>query len=131
MRVSNGKGSMVLILPIAFSIGQILNLVLLWASFDKKFACFSDVLWRSIFHTTASSLIMGYTTYQMLKIFDDVFDINTTLGIFSQGFLSGIIGIFIGILVLMFIGNEEIKVVGKTLHSRFWKAKVVMVEEEL
>lgn len=131
MRVSSGKSSMVLILPIAFSIGQILNLVLLWASFDKKFACFSDVLWRSIFHTTASSLIMGYTTYQMLKIFDDVFDINTTLGIFSQGFLSGIIGIFIGILVLMFIGNEEIKVVGKTLHSRFWKAKVVMVEEEL
>lgn len=131
MRVSSGKSSMVLILPIAFSIGQILNLVLLWASFDKKFACFSDVLWRSIFHTTASSLIMGYTTYQMLKIFDDVFDINTTLGIFSQGFLSGIIGIFIGILVLIFIGNEEIKVVGKTLHSRFWKAKVVMVEEEL
>lgn len=131
MRVSSGKSSMVLILPIAFSIGQILNLVLLWASFDKKFCCFSDILWRSIFHTTASSIIMGYTTYQMLKIFDDVFDINTTIGIFSQGFYSGIIGIFVGVTVLILMGNQEIKTVGKTLHSRFWKSKVVMVEEEL
>lgn len=131
MRVSSEKSSMVLILPIAFSIGQILNLVLLWASFDKKFCCFSDILWRSIFHTTASSIIMGYTTYQMLKVFDDVFDINTTIGIFSQGFYSGIIGIFVGVMVLILMGNQEIKTVGKTLHSRFWKSKVVMVEEEL
>ncbi|MFA7193409.1 MAG: lipid II flippase MurJ [Candidatus Paceibacterota bacterium] len=131
MRVSSGKSSMVLILPIAFSIGQILNLVLLWASFDKKFCCFSDILWQSIFHTTASSIIMGYTTYQMLKVFDDVFDINTTIGIFSQGFYSGIIGIFVGVMVLILMGNQEIKTVGKTLHSRFWKSKVVMVEEEL
>lgn len=131
MRVSSGPTSMVLILPIAFSIGQIINLVLLWASFDKKFDCFSDILWRSIFHTTASSIIMGYTAYIMLRIFDDVFNINTTLGIFAQGFLSGIIGIFVGVLILIIVGNNEIKVVGNTLHSRFWKAKGVLVEEEV
>jgi len=130
MRVSSGPSSMVLILPIAFSIGQILNLVMLWASFDKKFSCFSDVLWRSIFHTTASSIVMGYIAYLMLRIFDDVFNMNTTLGIFSQGFFSGIIGIFVGILVLIILGNQEIKTVGKTLHSRFWKVRGVVVEEE-
>jgi peptidoglycan biosynthesis protein MviN/MurJ (putative lipid II flippase) len=122
---------MVLILPIAFSIGQILNLILLWVSFDKKFCCFSDILWRSIFHTTSSSIIMGYVAYQMLKVFDDVFDLNTTLGVFSQGFFSGIIGIFAGIIILILIGNEEIKTVGKTLHSKFWRTKIVAVEEEL
>ncbi len=130
MRVSSGPSSMVLILPIAFSIGQILNLILLWASFDKKFACFSDVLWRSIFHTTASSIIMGYTAYLMLRIFDDVFSMDTTLGVFAQGFFSGIIGIAVGILVLVFLGNHEIKIVGQTLHSKFWKVKGVVVEEE-
>ncbi len=131
MRVSNNSGSIVLILPIAFSLGQILNLILLWISFDKRFCCFSDVLWRSIFHTTSSSIIMGYVTYLLLQVFDDVFDLNTTLGIFSQGFFSGIIGIFAGILVLILIGNEEIKTVGKTLHSKFWRSKIVAVEEEL
>ncbi len=131
MRVSNNSGSIVLILPIAFSLGQILNLILLWISFDKRFCCFSDVLWRSIFHTTSSSIIMGYVTYLLLQVFDDVFDLNTTLGIFSQGFFSGSIGIFAGILVLILIGNEEIKTVGKTLHSKFWRSKIVAVEEEL
>lgn len=130
MRVSSGPSSMVLILPIAFSIGQILNLILLWASFDKKFSCFSDILWRSIFHTTASSIIMGYTAYLMLRVFDDVFSLNTTLGVFAQGFFSGIIGIFVGVLILIILGNHEIKIVGQTLHSKFWKVKGVVVEEE-
>lgn len=131
MRVSSDYGSMVLILPIAFSLGQVLNLIMLWMSFDKKFDCFSDSLWRSIFHTTASSIIMGYVAYLMLRVFDDVFDINTTFGIFSQGLLSGLIGIFVAILVLIVMDNSEIKVVGKTLHSKFWKTKVVIVEEEM
>ena len=130
MRVSSGPSSMVLILPIAFSIGQILNLILLWASFDKKFSCFSDTLWRSIFHTTAASIIMGHVAYLMLRVFDDVFNMNTTLGIFAQGFFSGIIGIVAGILVLIIVDNQEIKTVGKTLHSRFWKVSGVVVEEE-
>lgn len=131
MRVSSGPSSMVLILPIAFSIGQILNMILLWSSFDKKFSCFSNTLWRSIFHTTSASIVMGYTSYLMLKIFDDVFDINTTIGIFSQGLLSGIVGIIVGIIILVVIDNQEIKVVGRTLHSRFWKVKDgVIVEDE-
>lgn len=131
MRVSGNTGTIVLILPIAFSLGQMLNLIMLWNSFDKKFSCFSDTLWRSIFHTTSSSIIMGYTAYAMLQVFDDVFDLNTTLGVFSQGFFAGIIGIFAGIITLILIGNEEIKTVGKTLHSKFWKTKIVAVEEEL
>ncbi len=131
MRVSSGSSSMILILPIAFSIGQILNLILLWSSFDKKFCCFSDILWRSVFHATSASIIMGYVIYAMLRIFDDVFDMNTTLGVFLQGFVSGMIGIFVCIIVLIILGNNEIKTVGKTLHSKFWKAKVVIVEEEV
>ncbi len=131
MRVSSGPGSMVLILPIAFSLGQILNLIMLWSSFDRKFCCFSDILWRSIFHTTASSIVMGFVTYYMLRVFDDIFNMSTTAGVFAQGFFSGIFGILVGILVLIILDNQEIKTVGKTLHSRFWKAKVVVVEEEV
>lgn len=131
MRIEGNPGSIVLILPIAFSLGQFLNLIMLWTSFDKRFSCFSDILWRSIFHTTSSSIIMGYVAYVMLKVFDDVFDLNTTLGVFSQGLFSGLIGIIAGVLVLILIGNEEIRIVGKTLHSKFWKTKIVAVEEEL
>ena len=73
---------------------------------------------------------MGYTAYLMLRVFDDVFCLNTTLGVFAQGFFSGIIGIFVGVLILIILGNHEIKIVGQTLHSKFWKVKGVVVEEE-
>lgn len=130
LRVSGNIGSMVLVLPLAFSIGQLCNALLLWTSFDRQFKCFSDTMWRSIFHTTSASIIMGVVTYGMLQVLDDVFDLNTLVGIFSQGALAGITGIFVGIFILIIMGNEEIHTVGRTLHSRFWKkAKLVAAED--
>jgi hypothetical protein len=75
-------------------------------------------------------MIMGMVSYGMLQILDDVFDLNTFLGIFAQGFFAGMTGIFAGILLLVFIKNEEIHTVWKTLHSKIWKARFVVVKEE-
>ena len=68
----------------------------------------------------------------MLQVLDDMFDINTLLGIFSQGALAGITGIIAGILLLVLMQNEEVTTVGRTLHSKFWKkAQLIVVEEDL
>lgn len=132
LRVSRETGTMVLVLPLAFSIGQILYALLLWVSFDRRFKCFSDTLWKSIFHSTAASIIMGMVAYGMLQVLDDVLDLNTLVGIFSQGALAGLTGIVAGILILILLDNEEIRTVGRTLHTKFWKkAQLVAVEEEL
>lgn len=132
LRVSGESGTMVLVLPLAFSIGQILYALLLWVSFDKRFKCFSDTLWKSIFHSTAASIVMGMVAYGMLQVLDNMLDINTLVGIFSQGALAGVTGIVAGVLTLVLMDNEEIRTVGRTLHTKFWKkAQLVAVEEEL
>jgi len=132
LRVSGQTGTMVLILPLAFSIGQISYAFMLWVSFDRRFNCFSDTLWKSIFHSTSASIVMGFVAYSMLQVLDDMFDINTLLGIFSQGALAGITGIIAGILLLVLMQNEEVTTVGRTLHSKFWKkAQLIVVEEDL
>lgn len=131
LRVSGNSGSVVLVLPLAFSIGQILYALMLWTSFDRKFKCFSDTLWHTVFHTVSASLIMGFVSYVMLQILDNVFDLNTLVGIFSQGFIAGIVGILAGVLVLILMGNQEIRTVSKTLHSKIFKAKIVVMEEEV
>lgn len=130
LRVQNIPGTVVLMLPFAYAIGQLVHVVLLWGSFDKSFKKFSDSLWRIIFHSFGASLIMGYVTFFSLKIFDDVLNLNTFWGIFGQGLFSGIIGIFAGCLVLMMLGNKEFDVVVKTFHSKIWKAKLVVAESE-
>jgi putative peptidoglycan lipid II flippase len=131
LRVSGETGTIVLVLPLAFSIGQISYALMLWFSFSRRFKCFTVALWKSIFHTVVASISMGIVAYVMLQVLDDVFDINTLLGIFSQGAIAGVAGIVAGILVLVVIKNEEVHTVGRTLHSKFWKkAEIVVVEVE-
>lgn len=132
LRVSGEVGTAVLVLPLAFSLGQIVYAVMLWISFDRQYKCFSATLWQSIIHSSIGSIVIGMVTYGMLQVLDDTFDLDTVLGVFSQGALAGTIGIMAGIGALVLLKNEEIMTVGKVLHTKFWKkAQLVAVEEDL
>jgi putative peptidoglycan lipid II flippase len=132
LRVSNLPGTEILVLPLAFSIGMILNALLLWFSFEKDFGSVSSCLKRPFFHSLIASLVIGYFSYTGLQIFDNVFDLETTLGVFAQGFLSGTLGLFFGLIILIIIGNNEVKEVWKTFSSKIWKVKpIVSGQEEL
>ena len=64
----------------------------------------------------------------MLLLLDDAFDIDTFFGIFGQGFIAGIVGIFAGIGILKLLKSKELHEVWKSLHSKFWKATVISSE---
>jgi hypothetical protein len=74
---------------------------------------------------------MGFVTYRLLAVFDHVFNINTLIGIFFQGFFSGILGISVGVGVLYLLGNAELGEVWGTLHKKIWKAKVIGPDAEM
>ena len=71
---------------------------------------------------------MGFVVHRFLNIFDDIFDLNTFLGILAQGLLSGLIGIATGLLMLHLLKNKEIKEVWRSLHKKFWKTHVISSE---
>jgi hypothetical protein len=66
---------------------------------------------------------MGAVAYLGLNIFVLFLNINTLFGIFMHGFLSGIVGIIAGIIVLKLLKNKEIEEIWTTLHHKIWKAK--------
>lgn len=121
LRVENIPGTVVLMLPLAFSLGQILNALLLWISFDKTYKCLTKELWRTLVHSLGASLIAGYIAFILLRVLDDFFNLNTTVGVFAQGFFAGISGLIVGAIILVLMGNMEIKTVWKTLHKKIWK----------
>lgn len=132
LRVSNLSGTEILVLPLAFSIGMILNAIILWISFEKDFGNISSCLKRPFFHSLIASLVIGYFSYTCLQFFDDIFNLETTVGVFVQGFLSGMVGLFFGLIILVVIGNSEIREVWKTLRGKIWKVKpIVSGQEEL
>lgn len=130
LRVSNLPGTEILVLPLAFSIGMIFNAIILWISFEKDFGCISTCLKRPFFHSLTASLIIGYFAYSGLQFFEKFFNLNTALGVFAQGFLAGMLGLFFGLITLIVIGNSEIKEVWKTFSSKVWKVKPVVTGQE-
>jgi len=50
--------------------------------------------------------------------------------VFLQGFISGIFGIITAIFVLYLLKNEELRDVGRALHTKFWRAKIIAPSQE-
>lgn len=124
LRVSDIAGSSVLVLPLAYSLGVSGSAVAFWFLYARQFARLPAAL-RTFWQSFASSVIMGFVAYLFLNIFDGVFNLQTALGIFSQGFFAGLGGIAVGATVLYFLGNVEIREVWQTLHRKIWKARVI------
>jgi putative peptidoglycan lipid II flippase len=127
LKVDDIGETSVLILPLAFSIGMFVQAGLLWNYLKKSCGIEGDVF-RSLWQSITASFFIGYTAYAGLNVLDKVFDLDTFIGIFLQGLFAGILGITAGALVLVIIGNPEIRVVWETLHSKIWKAKKPITE---
>ena len=82
LRVKDVPGTSVLMLPLAFSLGMIINAVLLWKSFQKEFNHVGTFLKKTLWQSLASALLIGVVAYFGLSVFDDVFNLETFIGIF-------------------------------------------------
>ena len=122
-RVSDIQGTSVLMLALGYSLGISINCILLWVCFGRQFSGFTKALRKTLLHTFSASVIMGFVSYLGLNIFDDLFNINTTSGIFMQGFLSGVLGIIAGIIIIKLLKNQELEEIWITLHHKIWKVK--------
>lgn len=130
-RVSDVSDTVMLTLPLAYSLGYIVNAILLWIYFVKDFGNFSSPVIKSCMQVLGASLAGGFVTYLALNASQGFLSLHTTFGVFSQGFVSGIIGILVIIAILRAIKNKELNVVADTLHHKFWKEKVVVAEQNL
>lgn len=132
LKVNDIPGTEVLMLPLAYSIGTILNFILHWffirRDFMKKEVFISEILFQSL----GASFFIGLVAYLSLNMFSTIFDLNTFWGIFLQGFISGIFGIMAGVLVLYLLKSNELSDLVKTLKSNFWQTKIIVpLQEEL
>lgn len=125
LKVSGIAGTVVLMLPLGYTIGTIINVILHWIFFAQDHPSFPRTLYKVIFHATSASIIMGYVAYITLGLYGSMFSLNTLPSVFLQGLSAGIAGICAWICVLYILKNEELMLVWSTLHKKIWKAKVI------
>ncbi len=120
-RINDLPGTEVIVLPLAFSLGAFVNAVGLWILFRKDFGCFSSSLSRVFFQSLSSGVIAGAVSWVFLNILDDMVDISTFWGIFTQGLVSGIFGILTMVLIFWILGSRELKDFWQNIRKRIWK----------
>ena len=129
LKVSDVPGTVVLMLPLGFTLGLFVNLILHWIDFAIDFKKYTSNVIKTIFHVSSASIIMGNVSYLGLNLLDNYLDVNTLLGIFLQGLLAGLLGIISFVIVLYLLKNEELMDVWNTLHAKIWKTKDVITPD--
>lgn len=129
-KVSGQLGTSILVLPLAYTFGVLINSIIHWYVFEKDYNGFTKPVLVTIFQTFSASVIMGYVTFISLRFFNIFLPLTKAWNVFLQGFLAGIVGIISLIIVLKILKNNEIKEVWQTLHHKFWKSKVVVPDQE-
>jgi peptidoglycan biosynthesis protein MviN/MurJ (putative lipid II flippase) len=130
-KIPDVAGTEVIALPLGFSIATIINVVLFFFIFERDFKKFWCEIKTPLFQSFSASVLVGFGAYIGLNIFDNFFNLDRLSGVFFQGLLAGILGLAVGAVVLHILGSKELVEVGKTLHRRVWKAKEVVVPDQM
>lgn len=130
LRVEKVPGTIMLALPLAYAMGSILNFFLIWVLFKKDFLYNKKLnLSRTFIESSTSAIVMGLVAYILLGLFSGIFNINTGIGIFMQGFISGVLGMLSGIFVLYILKNKELFDIVHALKNKFWNNRVIAPEQ--
>ncbi len=130
LKVSDISNGGVLILPLAISIGSLINILFLMIYFKKIFGSFDGgFLSKSFRDAVLASAILGASAYYALKLLALVFNLNTFLGIFAQGLIAGLAGVFAGALVLYWAQNREFAEISSALRAKLWRDVPVVASE--
>lgn len=128
-KVNDVPGTAVLMLPLAYTIGVTVNMVIHWIAFEGDFKGYSRAALPAFFQIVSASVVGGFCAYRLLAPFGVLFGMTTLLGIFLQGLCAGLIGIGVIILILILFRSSELKEVWRTLHQKIWRAEVLVPEQ--
>ncbi len=117
-------------LAIGFTFGCVVYFILLWFFLQRKVG---DLDKRAIFSSTVkilfASILAGLTAYLALHIFAHLVNMKTLLGIFTQGLVAGLLGIFVYIVAGLILRSEEMQNFWQAFTHRLPWAKVAPKEE--
>ena len=128
LRVEDLAQTSVLVLAISFSVGSVLNAILLWLGFNRTFKTLDGSLFSSFLQNAAAALILGGSSYGFLRLTDGFFDLQTFFGVFFHGVSAAAVGLILASVFLWFSGNREVSDVIAVFRHKFWKSEVVAPE---
>ena len=132
LRVEEARGTSVLMLAVGYTLGAVCSSIFGLLFFSLDFGTSLRSLFSTATRSFSASIIGGFCAYLALTLMGEIVDIDTFIGIFSQGLVGGMAGLSGVTLILYVLRSPELLEVFDALHRRFKdKADVALEPSEL
>lgn len=121
LRLSSVTGSEVLVLVVAFTLGQFLQVFLMMMASITLFNINYGLLWRLLWQSLLAGIAGGVIAYGVLRFIVDGINQDTFLGILLQGFIAGVAGLSAVVVVYHLSRSPELKEIFRSFHTKFSK----------
>lgn len=121
LRVSDVPGTLVLMIPVAYSIVFTITAVLFCVYAARAFGYDSSVT-ASLGISCSASVLGAVATYGALQAFGPLLPTNTFIGILTQGALAGGVGVLLWLCVLWFMRSQELAEITGMIRARLYHA---------
>ncbi len=131
MRIENIHGSEVVVLGLGYAASLIIHAIVLLVLLYRIFKIPKSGMTIHFLRSLGASFIGGISAYGALNFFSYGINPQTFVGIFVQGLLAGLVGIFGVILTYYVFRTPELHEIYKAFHKRIFKTDVVKPEIEI
>lgn len=131
MRLEGVAGSEVLALAIGYSVGMVLQSLLLLFFVRRIFSLSLKFVFRKLIEAATAALVGGTTAYAALNVMAIGINSEYFIGIFIQGLVGGIAGLIGVFFTYYLLDSEELRESIKSFESKIFKTDVVEPENTL
>ncbi len=114
----SGPALIVVMLPLGWSVGEILNTIALWIVFERDFGNFSRPVLRTLLEVVIASVGIGISANYGLTILAPLFTTGTTLNTLLYGLCAGVPSILVGIAILTLLKSRELASIMGSIKTR-------------
>lgn len=113
-------------LALAFSLASIVNIVALWLMLRHRVGSLDEAsIVPSLFRITSAALVMAVVVQSMKGWIAPHVNMQTGLGIFIQGAVSGLMGLTVFLIAALAMGSDEARAIRAAFTKRLFREKDV------
>jgi putative peptidoglycan lipid II flippase len=124
-RLEGVAGTEMLVLILAFTIGQFLQLIVLMMVSVKTFSISYGRLGKLFLEALVAAVAGGFSAYAALVFVVNGINQNTFIGIFLQGLVAGVMGLIAIVLVYRLFKAQELFEIYRSFHSKIFKTDII------
>ncbi len=121
----------VLVLPMAFSVGLVINMMLLMRTFNNDHPTFTASIGRSFKKIFGATVICGYASYMILNKLEKWINAESIIGLLSITILTTVVAGLVYLISLKAMKSEELIEVFSTLKQKAGKGNIVVNDKNL